>query len=762
MTEIKRFYELLFDSDEYGCFTDTVYGTKTYKARPRGEKAEVQYFSINPFHKGTTRAGSNVSSFRNMLIEIDKDSKGNRIPREKQEELFQTLRVPYSTLVWSGSKSYHGIICVQEGFDDIAHYQRAVAAVYRVLAKLEFDHDTSVKDPGRLSRCAGSLRFNQVQEIQQLRSRRISMKQFDQWLELHGEEVHPPNYNTSTTITSTSDVADQLKIDWIDKYYMKNDEYTSGNKHNYQVKYAYCLLRTGLSFQVVDNHLRSHLGEISTGIKTTETLPVTGDPIYVPSLEERKEYIRKLNEEEGLKRRMDKIGLKESTPDVALDLNEVEEFLNLNTPEPQVSGQEWMANYENYIFVGNDYYAKQYKEPGTLKIQKHTTLKRFGFVDRDLEMIDNYQGFTVKPGHGSDYQRVIDDVFWNRYREVNWNPKIGEFPYTKKMLKHIFGKNRVDPEQYEEILDWLTVLIKSPTTKLHQILLYSVEQGTSKTAFGKLVGLILEENYIQVKSGDMEEKYNGHWIDKLVIHIDEGNFAKPKDMANNLKNYGTSDTVNMRMMGTDYMTVPFHGKFIITTNESEGLFVQEDDRRIWARNVQVIEEADKDANFEDRIKEEVPHFIHHLLNRNMKYEKSQGPLYLPQTIVDTGAKGIVSYDNKTDLEQRILDLVETWFQKEGNSEVEVLNVTSTDVIKSLREQDGYSDQKISTKAVGKILRNEFKCKQPTSSTMKTCGFDVAETGRVSKWYEIYRVDVKGIQPIDIFGDPVLEDIVKNL
>ena len=44
------------------------------------------------------------------------------------------------------------------------------------------------------------------------------------------------------------------------------------------------------------------------------------------------------------------------------------------------------------------------------------------------------------------------------------------------MLKHLFGENRVDPNQLEEILDWLTVLLTQPTQKLHQILLYSQEQ----------------------------------------------------------------------------------------------------------------------------------------------------------------------------------------------------------------------------------------------------------------------------------------------
>ena len=757
MKSSKRFYEILFDAGEYTCFAPNKFGTKTYSALSKGPKEETEFFSINPHVKGSTRAGSNISSFRNILIEIDKDSNGEIIPRETQLKMFDDLNVPFATMVWSGSKSFHAIISIAGGFEDRAHYSQAVAACYRVLQKNGVPNDEQVKDPSRLSRAANGLRFNKLQEIEELRHR-ITLHQFEKWLEKFGEKIEEPIYHMRNVDapTGTSNATFQDKVDFVLKHKMSaptlGDD-VDGNHNNWQVVFCRFLRATGLSQHEVATALREscpHIDHRKPDERAFKSDFDSDDSIYVYTKQERINYMNDLNSEERKAQRLSRLNAG-TTPDIDID-----SFLltdNKTTKAPSVNGREWMADHMNYVFVGNEYYAKTFNKPGDLLMMKTATLKnRYGFTDGDLSEIPSYQKFTVKPGH-VDFQQVVDGVFWNRYREVDWSPKAGGFKdclYILKMLKHLFGKNDVDPNQIEEILDWLTILIKHPEVKLHQILLYSQEQGTSKTAFGKLIGWMLQENYIQVKSSDMEEKFNGHWIDKLVVHIDEGNFTKPKEMANNLKNWGTADTVNLRLMGSDYTTVPFFAKFVITTNESEGLFVQEEDRRIWARNAQVIPEKDKASNYEDRMKAEVPYFLHLLLNRKLKHPTSQGPLYLPDTVVKTGAKLNLAYDNKTDLEQRILDIVQLWFTHKKNEDTDVLYCTPNDIITVLRLQDGYSDQKVSSKAVGKILRSELKCKAPSGTTSRIGGFTAHVEPTTQKWYEIYRVNVKNLEEVSVF------------
>ena len=77
----RKFYETLFNDDEWTCFAD--YGAKgirTYPAISKGLKEENEYFSINPMRPQSTRAGDNVVILRNILVEIDKDNNGTVVP----------------------------------------------------------------------------------------------------------------------------------------------------------------------------------------------------------------------------------------------------------------------------------------------------------------------------------------------------------------------------------------------------------------------------------------------------------------------------------------------------------------------------------------------------------------------------------------------------------------------------------------------------------------------------------------------------------
>ena len=85
-------------------------------------------------------------------------------------------------------------------------------------------------------------------------------------------------------------------------------------------------------------------------------------------------------------------------------------------------------------------------------------------------------------------------------------------------------------------------------------------------------------------------------------------------------------------------------------------------------------------------------------------------------------------------------------------------VTPNDIIKVLREQDGYADQKISSKAVGKILRQQLKCIAPQGTTSRIGSLLLDPVASTAKWYEIFRVNVKNIQHITVF-DIAKADIV---
>ena len=157
-----NFIRTIFDPDERICTTNTPYGTEI-KYNPND-----QYFCINPLIG--PRKDANVTVYRNILLEFDK------VDRRQQWEISTTI--PYTTMVWSGGKSYHFIISLNSPLESKQEYDAIVARIY---AKVP-DADPANKNPSRLSRLGGATRDNgEKQQIVHI-GERISRQLLEDWL----------------------------------------------------------------------------------------------------------------------------------------------------------------------------------------------------------------------------------------------------------------------------------------------------------------------------------------------------------------------------------------------------------------------------------------------------------------------------------------------------------------------------------------------------------------------------------------------------
>jgi hypothetical protein len=141
---------LLFDPDDNVCYKPDVY---TRSPEP------AAFFCINPLRDPEGKVSlENVACYRNILIEFDKGSL--KAQENKYEKRYQ---IPYTTKTFSGSKSLHYIISLEEPVNLIS-YQRLNAVLHGILLTC----DTSTKNPNRLSRTAGIIRPDK-QKLQDLR-----------------------------------------------------------------------------------------------------------------------------------------------------------------------------------------------------------------------------------------------------------------------------------------------------------------------------------------------------------------------------------------------------------------------------------------------------------------------------------------------------------------------------------------------------------------------------------------------------------------
>jgi RecA-family ATPase len=106
------------------------------------------FLRINPMiQNGATN--EEVTAFRHVLVEFDRDESGNTIPKEEQYHAVASSGMPVAALIDSGNKSLHAWIRVDA--PDAAEYKRRVAIIWDWFSGINLDKQN--RNPSRLSRC---------------------------------------------------------------------------------------------------------------------------------------------------------------------------------------------------------------------------------------------------------------------------------------------------------------------------------------------------------------------------------------------------------------------------------------------------------------------------------------------------------------------------------------------------------------------------------------------------------------------------------
>jgi len=159
------------------CFSKTPRGTEAIQLRTIIPDSQTQYafFSINPMDPAKTRADSSVISYRNALVEMDK------IPLEEQESHIKQIEMPFTTAVYSGGKSIHYIISLENALTDEHTYRALVKRIYKAVGNDKVDQ--SNKNPSRFSRLPGHIRQDTGNEQKLLAIReRVPNNVLEEWL----------------------------------------------------------------------------------------------------------------------------------------------------------------------------------------------------------------------------------------------------------------------------------------------------------------------------------------------------------------------------------------------------------------------------------------------------------------------------------------------------------------------------------------------------------------------------------------------------
>lgn len=246
MSSVREFFELLFEPHESTCVSKDVYGkdvvTPFYNLH-----WSKNFFSINPLLH--YRADVNVTSYRNILIEMDKIS----LP----EQLYILQQMPVSTIVYSGGKSYHAIISLETPLANRTEYDNLVKRIYDKVT----DADKSTKNPSRFSRLPGAMRENGKYQDLMFVGKRILLTTLIDWL---GPELK----------TEKPKVEQTVGIGWhrilnpFTKHFLKYGV-VEGHWHDSLVKATCDMARSGFSIDEIEGQVYAINGTLDKHDKAT-------------------------------------------------------------------------------------------------------------------------------------------------------------------------------------------------------------------------------------------------------------------------------------------------------------------------------------------------------------------------------------------------------------------------------------------------------------------------------------------------------------
>ena len=325
-----------------------------------------------------------------------------------------------------------------------------------------------------------------------------------------------------------------------------------------------------------------------------------------------------------------------------------------------------------------------------------------------LATVPKYDGFCTVPEH-VNYQPVVGK-FLNLYEPIEHKPMEGDFSSIRSLVEHIFG------EQYELGMDYLQLLYLQPIQKLPILLLVSEERNTGKSTFLNFLKALFQNNVTFNTNEDFRSQFNSDWAGKLLIVVDEVLLSRRED-SERLKNLSTTLSYKVEAKGKDRDEIAFFAKFVLcSNNEYLPVIIDAGETRYWVRKIDRLQSDDTD--FLQKLKAEIPAFLHHLQHRQLSTEKKSRMWFAP-SLLHTEALQRIIRSNRNRLEIEMHELILDIMDRVGS---ETFSFCPDDILILL----GNSHVKAERYQVRRVLQECWKLK-PAHNTLTYTTYQVDYT-----------------------------------
>lgn len=662
----EKFYNILYDPDDYiaiknrkrlGKNEDGVMeyaflkDNRSVKMLVHGDAPE--YICINPvdINSDGSAASSNIFVYRNILMECDE--KG--VDTEEQQYRIKQSGIPYSTVVFSGNKSAHHIISLEESLSSEEEYKAWFKAIETILAKYNFKADSNCKNPSRLSRAAEGINdvTGKVQDILEIRSR-VPNKDMLVWFKQH--EIDPNDYIQKEIEYVSHDgpdsANDQQRWEVALRYMGKDWSYESlGDGQREPARFSLTLncKRFGLSLPTTQNFMVQHCPSSKGSAKTRADVKRVWESrdVEIESVSSTEDWIKL----QQLKKTEENHAAFDNLLDLEYNLRGTDEI------EDEEIDRDSDAVLHRYMMVGDQIYFLINR-----RIYKRS-LSTFTIHHRkaDLQSIRRYTGECNEPGY-FNYQPVVNNHY-NMFKMPKWKPTKGSWDTIEHYLRHLVNQ---DEQQYQMLLDYFQLSLENPKQKLPIILLLSYEKNTGKSTFFDLLKAVFGENVESVDPSNFELDWNTQWCEKHFVFVDEMEKVKDKDkIGTKLKKLAYFPVISKNKKGHDTETIEWNGQIVLASNEEAG-FIEIDiyEDRYWVIKPPA-RVGDFDPNYVDKIRADAPFFVHALMNRTL-YTKNENRGWFRPDLLHTQALQDIVDNSRPQIEVDLDNMMTVWFEDNKN------------------------------------------------------------------------------------------------
>ena len=203
-------------------------------------------------------------------------------------------------------------------------------------------------------------------------------------------------------------------------------------------------------------------------------------------------------------------------------------------------------------------------------------------------------------------------------------------------------------------MDYLQLLYLQPVQKLPILLLVSEERNTGKSTFLNFLKALFQNNVTFNTNEDFRSQFNSDWAGKLLIVVDEVLLNRRED-SERLKNLSTTLSYKVEAKGKDR-----DGIASFANNEYLPVIIDAGETRYWVRKINRLQSDD--TNFLQRLKAEIPAFLHFLSHRQLSTERESRMWFDPLLLhIEALQRIIRSNRNRLEIEmsELLLDIMAT-------------------------------------------------------------------------------------------------------